>query len=109
MAHSSLDMPARQDSLDAAVSNEDPAQLEDTERFICPYPGCKRSFAELWRLKVHYRAQPNVRGSGKERGHSLELTICPKCQKELKPGKHHTGCRASTRAPGGSATGLLSC
>ena len=24
----------------------------DPYRFYCPYPGCKRSFAELWRLKV---------------------------------------------------------
>jgi hypothetical protein len=30
------------------------------------YHGCNRSFAELWRLKVHYRAPPDVRGSGKE-------------------------------------------
>lgn len=27
--------------------------------------GCNRSFAELWRLKVHYRAPPDIRGSGK--------------------------------------------
>ena len=40
----------------------------DPSRFFCPYPGCKRSFAELWRLKVHYRAPPDIRGSGKERG-----------------------------------------
>lgn len=26
-----------------------------SERYYCPYPNCKRSFAELWRLKVHYR------------------------------------------------------
>jgi hypothetical protein len=36
----------------------------DPDRFYCPYPGCNRSFAELWRLKVHYRAPPDVRGSG---------------------------------------------
>ena len=23
-----------------------------TDRFLCPEPGCKRTFAELWRLKV---------------------------------------------------------
>jgi hypothetical protein len=63
------------------------------------HPGCNRSFAELWRLKVHYRAPPDVRGSGKERGHGTELAFCPKCQKDLKPGKHHVGCSAgkSTR------------
>ena len=68
---------------------------KDEDRFYCPYPGCTRSFAELWRLKVHYRAPPDVRGSGKERGHGTELQHCPKCGKELKPGKHHVGCYAS--------------
>lgn len=67
---------------------------KDEDRFYCPYPGCTRSFAELWRLKVHYRAPPDVRGSGKERGHGTELQFCPKCGKELKPGKHHVGCFA---------------
>ena len=68
-------------------------QLERTgERFYCPYQGCARSFAELWRLKVHYRAPPDVRGSGKERGHGQELNQCPRCGKALIPGKHHTGC-----------------
>lgn len=61
--------------------------------------GCNRSFAELWRLKVHYRAPPDVRGSGKERGHGTELKFCPKCGKELKPGKHHVGCSAGKSAP----------
>lgn len=32
----------------------DPSQQVD-DRFYCPFPGCRRSFAELWRLKVHYR------------------------------------------------------
>ncbi|GMH33224.1 hypothetical protein BSKO_01058 [Bryopsis sp. KO-2023] len=66
----------------------------DSNRFYCPYPGCTRSFAELWRLKVHYRAAPDVRGSGKERGHGSELKACPKCGAELKPGRHHVGCVA---------------
>lgn len=61
--------------------------------------GCNRSFAELWRLKVHYRAPPDVRGSGKERGHGTELKWCPKCGKDLKPGKHHVGCSAGKSAP----------
>ena len=61
--------------------------------------GCNRSFAELWRLKVHFRAPPDVRGSGKERGHGTELKFCPKCGKELKPGKHHVGCTAGKSAP----------
>ena len=61
--------------------------------------GCNRSFAELWRLKVHFRAPPDVRGSGKERGHGTELKYCPKCGKELKPGKHHVGCTAGKSAP----------
>ena len=99
------------------------AAAKDPDRFYCPYPGCNRSFAELWRLKVHYRAPPDVRGSGacsatgraatpslhrgpltarpprpragKERGHGTELTHCPKCGKGLKPGKHHVGCSAT--------------
>ena len=132
----------------------------DPSRFFCPYPGCKRSFAELWRLKVHYRAPPDIRGSGKERGascgsnpmarrrqastfdcpiergvsrggareraepgkamrrfaaphsarthspspsplhagHGTELAVCPKCNKSLKPGKHHVGCSAGKAA-----------
>lgn len=72
---------------------------QESDRFYCPYPGCKRSFAELWRLKVHYRAPPDIRGSGKERGHGTELTHCPKCGKALKPGKHHVGCSAGKTAP----------
>lgn len=71
----------------------------DPDRFYCPHAGCNRSFAELWRLKVHYRAPPDVRGSGKERGHGTELKFCPKCGKELKPGKHHVGCSAGKSAP----------
>ena len=66
----------------------------DPDRFYCPFPNCTRSFAELWRLKVHYRAPPDARGSGKERGHGCELQFCPKCSKELKAGKHHVGCFA---------------
>lgn len=78
------------------------ARARDPNRFYCPYPGCNRSFAELWRLKVHYRAPPDVRGSGKERGHGTELKFCPKCNKELKAGKHHVGCSAG-RAGGRAA------
>lgn len=54
--------------------------------------------AELWWLQVHYRAPPDVRGSGKERGHGTELTHCPKCNKTLNPGKHHVGCSAHKKA-----------
>lgn len=72
---------------------------KDPERFYCPFPSCNRSFAELWRLKVHYRAPPDVRGSGKERGHGCELQYCPKCGKELRAGKHHVGCFAGRTAP----------
>ena len=70
-------------------------KLREGERFKCPYPGCKRSFAELWRLKVHYRAPPDVRGSGKERGHGQELSHCPLCDAKLMPGKHHIQCTGS--------------
>jgi hypothetical protein len=76
-----------------------PRPAPPPRRWYCPYPGCKRSFAELWRLKVHYRAPPDVRGSGRERGHGTELTHCPKCGKGLKPGKHHVGCAAGRTAP----------
>ena len=75
-----------------------PPAKKDPNRFYCPYPGCNRSFAELWRLKVHYRAAPDVRGSGKERGHGAELSSCPKCGAELKPGRHHVGCAAGKHA-----------
>lgn len=43
---------------------------------------------------MHYRAPPNERGSGKERGHGVELPICPACGEELEPGKHHNKCKA---------------
>mmetsp|Transcript_27268 Transcript_27268/g.59617 ORF Transcript_27268/g.59617 Transcript_27268/m.59617 type:complete len:523 (-) Transcript_27268:320-1888(-) len=76
-----------------------PGSAKDPERFYCPFPGCNRSFAELWRLKVHYRAPPDIRGSGKERGHGTELTHCPKCGKALKPGKHHVGCSGGKTTP----------
>lgn len=49
----------------------------------------------LMRSQVHYRAPPDARGSGKERGHGCELQQCPKCEKELKQGKHHVGCFAN--------------
>ena len=73
------------------------ASKRDPDRFYCPFEGCNRSFAELWRLKVHYRAAPDIRGSGKERGHGAELEACPKCGAELKPGRHHVGCAAGKR------------
>ena len=66
---------------------------EEDYRFHCPHSGCNRSFVELWRLKVHYRAPSDVRGSGKERGHGAELPICPRCKQTLNvPGGHHTNC-----------------
>lgn len=71
----------------------------DSNRFFCPYPNCNRSFIDLWRLKVHYRADPNVRGSGKERGHGKELPLCPKCNKSLERGRHHVNCVAGKAAP----------
>lgn len=54
-------------SEEAALPNVDAAAAEafqqsgltnagkDSSRYHCPFPGCKRSFQELWRLKVHYR------------------------------------------------------
>ena len=75
-----------------AMEERDPA------RFYCPFPGCNRSFAELWRLKVHFRASPDVRGSGKERGHGQELAHCPKCSEALKPGKHHIRCSGAVKS-----------
>lgn len=74
------------------------AKEQELDRFYCPFPGCKRSFAELWRLKVHFRAPPNVRGSGKERGHGMRLTHCPKCGTALKIGGHHVRCSAREAA-----------
>lgn len=60
----------------------------------------------------HYRAPPNERGSGKERGHGVELPICPACNEQLEPGKHHNKCKAgrttnppSKRAPKASNAG----
>lgn len=45
-----------------------------------------------------YRAPPNVRGSGKERGHGMRLTHCPKCGTALKIGGHHVRCSAREAA-----------
>lgn len=60
----------------------------------------------------HHRAPPNERGSGKERGHGVELPICPACNEQLEPGKHHNKCKAgrttnppSKRAPKASSAG----
>lgn len=52
-----------------------------------------------WSLQVHCRASPDVRGSGRERGHGKELSHCPKCHEALQPGKHHIGCAAGRSAP----------
>lgn len=73
--------------------------LSMSERFFCPHAGCRRSFAELWRLKVHCRAPPDVRGSGRERGHGEELKHCPRCQASLQAGRHHVGCSKGPVAP----------
>lgn len=43
----------------------------------------------LCRLKVHYRAPPNARGSGVERGHGMELPFCPLCNLDLRDVKYH--------------------
>ena len=51
------------------------------------------------RLKVHYRAPPDVRGSGRERGHGRELQACPRCAAPLEAGRHHVGCSAGPVAP----------
>lgn len=53
---------------------------------------------------MHYRAPPNERGSGKERGHGVELPICPACGETLQPKTHHNRCRAGrTSQPAKSA------
>jgi len=62
-------------------------------RFYCPHPGCRRSFVDLWRLRVHHRADPDSRGSGKERGHGAELPFCPKCRATIYEGRKHMNCR----------------
>lgn len=38
-----------------AASSFSSVTANQCSRYHCPFPGCKRSFAELWRLKVHYR------------------------------------------------------
>lgn len=86
-----------QDTAAAATSSasaRDSPDYEEDYRFHCPFPGCNRSFVELWRLKVHYRAPSDVRGSGKERGHGGELPYCPRCKQTLHnvQGSHHTNC-----------------
>ncbi|KAF5841093.1 hypothetical protein DUNSADRAFT_14492 [Dunaliella salina] len=94
-----LALPAPQEQDGQPLSINLRTYDEAEGRFYCPFPGCTRSFAELWRLKVHYRAPPDIRGSGKERGHGTELMHCPKCGNTLKPGKHHVGCIAGKGAP----------
>lgn len=65
--------------------------------FACPYPGCRRSFSELWRLRKHHRA-PDLPGMG-QRGHDSELTHCPRCMEPLKPNTAHIGCSGGLAAP----------
>jgi len=61
-----------------------PGENELRIRLHCPHPGCNRSFRSgIWRLKVHYRAPADGRGSGVERGHGIDLTMCPKCGTEV--------------------------
>lgn len=53
------------DELENSSAAAVPIQLQlntqpGSTRYHCPFPGCKRSFAELWRLKVHYRWVPSV-------------------------------------------------
>ena len=62
-------------------------------RFCCPFPGCDRSFAHLWRLRMHYRTPPELGGPDEERGHGSELPACPKCSSTLVLGKHHGDCQ----------------
>jgi hypothetical protein len=83
----------------ATACSDQPGRLLSLSPCTSCSSGCNRSFAELWRLKVHFRAPPDVRGSGKERGHGTELKFCPKCGKDLRPGKHHVGCSAGKSAP----------
>lgn len=71
---------------------------KDPSRWRCPHPDCNRSFAVLWRLKVHYRAPVDARGSGVERGHGTELSHCPKCGTEFQEGRHHVNCSAGRTA-----------
>lgn len=71
---------------------------KDPTRWRCPHPDCNRSFAVLWRLKVHYRAPVDARGSGVERGHGMELSHCPKCNAEFQEGRHHVNCSAGPTA-----------
>lgn len=52
-----LPMPAAEET-GAAEPAAQPSLTDagkDDGRYHCPMPGCKRSFQELWRLKVHYR------------------------------------------------------
>lgn len=64
---------------------DEPQQAADkqSDRYYCPFAGCTRSFAELWRLKVHYRAPPDVRGSGKERGHGQGIDLAMSAKRLL--------------------------
>lgn len=38
-------------------------------------------------------------GSGRERGHGVELTGCPRCYAALRSGTHHTTCIRSPEGP----------
>lgn len=68
-------------------------------RYLCPYPGCSRSFQDFWRLKVHFRAPPNARGSGVERGHGIELPICPVCKTDLNGVRYHKCTAGKPKTP----------
>lgn len=63
--------------------------------------GCQRSFAELWRLKVHYRAPPDIRGSGaswslkRERGRSNDVQYTVALVLKTDAGVTHIGASVS--------------
>lgn len=49
----------------SAMADGSAGSKQDSSRYHCPFPNCKRSFCELWRLKVHYRCGvEGVRGLG---------------------------------------------
>lgn len=58
----SADQPSTASTSAAGGAGKASAAANDaSSRYHCPFPGCKRSFAELWRLKVHYRCVGGVR------------------------------------------------
>ena len=65
-------------------------KINNNERYHCPFLGCNIDCTNFMKLKAHYKASLDYKGSGQKKGHGLVLTFCPKCNKLVGEHEHHT-------------------